>query len=122
MAHTVKEGKRGFIRFTMTFSAEWTDEDVDGQPVTSDDIDDAFFHVKKNDRDEVAILEKSLNLGGIIWEDEDAGIILVEFNEETLGKAGNYRFELSIKLTNGDYASVQIGDLIIQKSVTGNPA
>lgn len=118
--YTVKEGKRQFLKFTMTYSADWSVADKQGDPVISSEVTNIYFIVKKTDKSETVVFTKSVG-SGIVWVDSPTGLISVEFGSETLGKAGNYRYELVAKLPTNVYVSIERGDLIIEKSIAGNP-
>lgn len=121
---TIKEGKLQYLDWTLTYAADWKPSDKQGDPVASADTTDVFFIVKRQDKDDTIILQKQVTgTGGIVWNSPTAGTITVTFGSETLGKAGNYRYEVVIELADGSFVTADDlrGDFIIEKSIAGNP-
>lgn len=105
----------------MSYASDWTPSEKASQPVPTADTADVFFIVKRNDSDADPILSLSVGDGTIVWNSSTTGSITVQIDETTLGKSGNYQYELALKLIAGDYVSVEKGILTIEKSIAGNP-
>lgn len=121
MSYTIQEGKIQYLNFTMSYASDWTPSEKASQPVPTADTADVFFIVKRNDSDADPILSLSVGDGTIVWNSSTTGSITVQIDETTLGKSGNYQYELALKLIAGDYVSVEKGILTIEKSIAGNP-
>lgn len=121
-------GKRQFIDFTMTFSDDWSVEANRGNPITLTLSDGVFLSIKrhKTDAGDALLTLKDEDAGGadtqIEWiGDGTTGVVRVKFGSNTATFEGTYDYELTVKLSTGDYISVKQGKINVTPSVTGNP-
>lgn len=122
---TTSEGSDQKLKFTLTYSDDWTEEAKQGMPVQASETAAVYFALKETQaKSEPLILLSDADDDEILWLDEELGEILVHLGANTMGYGGKkLYYELRVKLADGTYFTPEDGSgiLTVEESIVGRP-